>query len=112
MNSKDCRTIEKILEEINFLQNITKDVKLDSFINNEEKMRAAAMTLINIGELVRILSDKFKESVKNIPFNEIMATRNIAAHGYHALNFYFIWDTIKNDIPDMKQKLEKLLVIH
>lgn len=63
------------------------------------------MTLINIGELARLLSDKLKNSEKDIPFNEIIATRNIAAHGYFALNFEYVWDTIKVDIPDLKTKL-------
>ena len=109
MVKKDKIALQKILKEIEFLETDTKGVTLETFISNERLKRSVSMTLINIGELIHILSKEFKESEKNIPFNEIQATRNIAAHGYHALNFIYIWNTVKIDIPELKIKIEKLL---
>ena len=100
-----------MLEEIAFLQTAVKSVTFESFMGDEEKKRAVSMTLINIGELARLLSDGLKSSAKDIPFKEITATRNIAAHGYHALNFEYIWDTVKISIPDLKLKIEGLFLI-
>ena len=98
-----------MLDEISFLQTATKNISYESFIADEEKKRAISMTLINIGELARVLTDDLKNKATDIPFKEITATRNIAAHGYHALNFDYIWDTVKTDIPDLEKKVKALL---
>jgi len=109
MLTKDVNTLKIILREINYLQEETKDLSLETFMANEGKKRIAAMTLINIGELTRHLSTELKQSCKDIPFHEITATRNTAVHGYFALNFTRIWHTIQESIPTLKSKLQKLL---
>ena len=109
MNNRDRNIIIKILEEIEYLELHSVDVSFEDFISNETLKRAFSMTLINIGEKARLLSEEFRESVPDIPYNEIIATRNIAAHGYEALNFNYIWDTIKADIPVLKEKISVLI---
>jgi uncharacterized protein with HEPN domain len=86
MKHRDSRVLEKILDEIEFLETATNGVTYEQFIDDEEKKRAVAMTLINIGETVRLLSDEFRDANPHIPYREITATRNVAAHGYQTLN--------------------------
>jgi uncharacterized protein with HEPN domain len=103
-SDNDRKILEKILEEIQYLEVSIKDMTFEKFDSDETLKRATAMTLINIGELARLLSEEFKENTKNIPFKEIIATRNIAAHGYKTLRFDDIFKTITTDIPDLKKK--------
>jgi len=91
------------------IENITKDIPFNKFVNFEEKKLAVSMLLINIGELVRLLSEELKKAHPEIPFAEITATRNIAAHGYYSLDFKSVWKTIKDDIPVLKSQIENLL---
>lgn len=107
--NRDTIVLEKMLEEIRILEESTKGINLNTFMLSEDKKRAAAMTLINIGELVRHLTKDFKKSAIDMPFDDIVGLRNIAAHGYKSLSFDMIWNTITNDIPDLKHKIKKLL---
>ena len=110
MEIRDFKVLKKIIEEIKYIEETTREIVLfESFIANETIRRAVAMTLINIGELARLLSDELIKSAPDIPFRQIIATRNYAAHGYEKLRFDFIWHTIKTDIPDLKIKIKKLL---
>ncbi|MDR1092907.1 MAG: DUF86 domain-containing protein [Clostridiales bacterium] len=109
MNNRDARALQKILDEIRYLETSAAGVSFDAFMGNETLRRAVAMTLINIGELARLLSEELKAGNPDIPFNEIIATRNIAAHGYKTLRFDDIWNTVATDIPDLKRKIASIL---
>lgn len=52
--------------------------------------------------------DEFFKEYKDINWLEIKGTRNKIYHDYDGVNMLIIWDTIK-DIPNFKNKLEKLL---
>jgi len=109
MTSKDKQILNKVIKEIDVLTEIIKGMSFDEFTKREEIKRATAMTLINIGELIKIASKELKDSAPHIPWNEIMATRNIAAHGYHALKLGLIWTTVKEDVPQLKLDIQNLI---
>ena len=108
MTKRDKIVLLKILEEIRYLETLTASLTFDVFMSDETIKRAACMTLINVGELARFLSEELKATAKDIPFNEIVATRNVAAHGYQTLRFDDIWNTLEADIPDLKGKIAML----
>ena len=102
---RDEVILQKVLKEIELLENMVKDIDVVSYLAHEEKKRATAMTLINIWELVKHLSEDFKKTAKDFPFDEIRATRHLAAHEYQTLRFENIWDTIEIDIPLLKEQV-------
>jgi len=57
MNSRDMQIISKILEEIKVIENIIAEFDLEEFLADERTKRASCMTLINIGELSKSLTD-------------------------------------------------------
>lgn len=109
MTKRDKIILSKILGEISYFETSVTSLAFEQFMADETIKRAACMTLINIGELARFLSEEVKETADDIPFNEIIATRNVAAHGYQTLRFDDVWNTIKTDIPDLKTKIANLL---
>jgi len=99
----------KMLEELKFLQEDVKNVDFDGFMNNERLKRSVAMTLINIGELVRHLEKDFRKSRTDLPFDDIIGLRDIAAHGYKTLRFDDIWELVQKDVPELKQKIKNII---
>lgn len=59
MRPRDRRILEKMLEEIAYLEALLEGVDMQSFVADETVKRAAAMSSINIGELAKHLSDEF-----------------------------------------------------
>jgi len=108
MNERDEICIKRIQEEINFIQDSVKEIDKDIFLNNKIYQHAITMSLIVIGENVNHLSEKFKAKHSEIEWIQIIAVRNIAAHGYWQLNMDQIWKAIESDIPKLKTFFDEL----
>jgi uncharacterized protein with HEPN domain len=67
------------------------------------------MTLINIGELVKNVTDELRDENPQIPWKLIAGLRDVTAHHYQTLVMEDIWETAKNDIPEFKEQLIILL---
>ena len=88
----------------------------NKFENPEEKYiqekffrYAFDMCILQIGELTTRLSDDFKENNSEIEWRKIKALRNIHVHEYEKVNFDYILKTLKVDIPNLKNRLQKIL---
>jgi len=106
MNNRDFQIIKKILSEIVVIEDIVEGFDLEGFLSDEKTKRATCMTLINIGELVKNLTDEFKTTYDNIPWRGIAGMRDITAHKYQTLKMGDVWFTLENEIPRLKAELE------
>ena len=82
---------------------------MEQFLQNEMLMRAVSMTVINIGELVKNLTDETRMQHPNIPWKAIAGFRDIAAHKYQTLRMEDVYETVAADFPALKEQIEALL---
>lgn len=68
-----------------------------------------ALCVLQIGELVGVLTDEFKEEHSEMPWKDIKQMRNVVAHRYGAFDFDILWETVTDDIPTLKEFCEKLV---
>lgn len=99
MNERDKNVLHKIKSETELLLELTGEHSLQSFLGSEVLMRAVCMTLINIGELVKLLTDEIKHQNPTIPWRSIAGLRDVTAHGYYTLRMEDIWETVTKDVP-------------
>ena len=111
MSGKDRQVVTKILLEASLISGLIDGLDLDAFANDEKTKRAVCMTLINIGELVKILSEDFRLTYPDIPWRAIAGLRDVTAHRYQTLKMGDIWLTAKNDIPAMMNRLQEILEV-
>jgi len=78
----------------------------DNFTGDEIYRDVCAMYILQIGELTTLLSEDFKSTHTEIPWNEIKAMRNIVAHGYGKISVSTLWETVRMDIPMLKAYCE------
>ena len=78
MEPRDEVILRKALSEIDIAENRMGDHSLAEFNENEMLMRAICMTVINIGELVKTLSESFRRTHHDIPWKVIAGFRDIA----------------------------------
>lgn len=45
---------------------------------------------------------------KNIPWKEWCGIRDVFAHQYSNLDHQSAWDTIQNDLPELKENVERI----
>jgi len=109
MENRDRQVLIKILNETDVITDILKGVSFEVFIVDEKTKRATCMTLINIGELVKNLSENFKQANIEIPWRAISGLRDVTAHRYQSLLMEDIWMTVQTDIPILRRQISSLL---
>ena len=109
MERRDRIILQKVLSEIAIAQKMMDGCTLEQFLQNEMLMRAVGMTVINIGELVKNLSDETRMQYPQIPWKAIAGFRDIAAHKYQTLRMEDVYETVAADFPALKEQIEKLL---
>jgi uncharacterized protein with HEPN domain len=102
---RDKIIVKKILAEIDEIFKFTEGVTEEDFLKDTMVQKAVVMTLINIGELSKSFSDEFVASKRSVPWKEMQAMRNVAAHRYEAVKMQRVWDTIQNSIAELKREL-------
>jgi len=110
MERRDRIILQKVLSEINIAQKMMDNCSLVEFKQNEMLMRAVGMTVINIGELVKNLTDATRMTYLQIPWRAIAGFRDIAAHKYQTLRMEDVYETVVTDFPTLKAQIEEILV--
>ena len=99
--SKDNHIMLHILDYCNQIQEAVKEIETyEKLIPSNFNKNALAMPFVQIGELVRILSNEFKEQHSEIPWVEVKTLRNVLVHSYGKIEWDKLWDTAISDIPD------------
>ena len=111
MSIKDLDILSHILEycgQINETRNEFDNSK-ERFSESATFRNAVCLCLLQIGELVNVLSDDFKKNNSMVQWREIKLLRNIVAHRYGQIDFDIVWDICLTDIPEMIDFCTKIL---
>ena len=71
MQHRDEIVIRKIVDEMNIGIELLGNTSTEEFLNNELLKRALGMTCINIGELVKVVTDETKTVYKGFPWKAV-----------------------------------------
>ncbi len=85
------------------------EISRERFEKDELLQDAVARTLEIIGEAARLVSPDFQEAHSEIPWHIMIGIRNRIVHEYSRINWGTIWDTVKNDLPNLILLLEPLI---
>lgn len=75
----------------------------DVFASDPIYRNAAALCILQIGELVGKLTDEFRVQHPGVPWRQIKAMRNIVAHSYGTVDPETTWEIMTDDIPNLRQ---------
>ena len=77
--------------------------------SNREFRRALERCVELIGEAASRLPENWRASHAEIPWRQIIAMRNIMIHGYDVVVSDVLWDVATNDVPKLREEIERLL---
>ena len=62
-----------------------------------------------IGEAVFKITDEFKTSHPETPWQMIEKMRHVLVHDYYQINLEILWDIVQNDIPPLREQIKGYL---
>ena len=110
MPHRDKITIQKVISEMSIGIELLGRTDLDSFLENELLKRALGMTAINIGELVKVVTDDTRSRYKAFPWKAVAGMRDITAHRYQTLRMEDVYLTVHDEYPLLRQQLQDILI--
>lgn len=105
MNKEPLIFIEHILDSIKNIETFMKNISKEYFFKNREKQSAVIRQIEVIGEAVKNIPDSFRGEYPNIPWIKIAGMRDKLMHHYFGVNLNTVWKVIKENIPDLKEKI-------
>ncbi|NOH02374.1 MAG: DUF86 domain-containing protein [Chloroflexi bacterium] len=109
MKKDDTVYLHHILDAIDLIEEYTSEMSENEFFSNSMAHDAAIRQIEIIGEAASNVSDDFQEAHKEIPWGKMIGIRNKIIHEYFNINYAIIWDTIKEDLPILKETIKNIL---
>lgn len=111
MNDRDREVVQKMMKYCDDVEFLMKKYKSDfqAYKTDISFQYACNMCIIQIGELVNRFSEEFLEEFNYIPWHAIKGMRNLHAHDYERVDLAIVWNTLKEDIPELLKQLEEIV---
>jgi uncharacterized protein with HEPN domain len=98
-----------IIDAINEIEDYIQNSDLETFVANSMMFNATLRQLEIIGEASNRLSEDLLNENPSIPWSRIIGLRNLVIHEYFGIDDLTIWNVIKINLPDLKEKVTLLI---
>lgn len=98
--------IEDIIEAVDRIFHYVKDLNYDCWIKDQKTIDAVIRNLEIIGEAAANVPQEIQDLYVDIPWYQMKGMRNILIHEYFGVDNDVLWNTIKKDLPVLKEKLQ------
>jgi len=105
----DKAYLEHITEAIKTIEDYIAGMNYETFKNNKMAVDAVIRELAVVGEASNNLSQEFIDSHLGLPFRDAIDMRNFLIHEYFGINIQLVWETAKDDLPELKKFIEKII---
>lgn len=107
--SRDIERLRHIVNSIAHIEDFLRGKSLEQMKDDVMCYHAVVYNIMIIGEAANMLTNEFRDRHSEIPWRQIIDMRNVLVHGYYATSPLFIWETYTNDLPLLKQQIEKFI---
>ena len=101
--------LKHILDAIEEIDKYLVEVDFATFVNNSMMRFACIKQMEIIGEASNHISAELKSKFTDIEWVQIVGMRNVFAHEYFGIDSRLVWEIIKKDIPELKDKIKVIL---
>lgn len=97
-----------LLKQIKTIQNDLANVSLEQFEKSDLLARATAFSLMQIGEQMNKLEERYRDLYPNLPWKDARDMRNIIAHVYSKVDAAQVYMTATKDLDILKENFEQI----
>ena len=101
--------LNDILTSINDIESFVAGITYDDFLRNKMASNAVIRSLEVIGEATKNLPKSVRDKDPSMPWKKMAGMRDKVIHEYFGVNYETVWKTAKNVLPQLKNKISRLL---
>jgi uncharacterized protein with HEPN domain len=101
--------IEEIYESIELIERYVRHLSEKEFEESIEKQDAVIRRIEIIGEAVKNISQRTRETYSNIPWKEMAGMRDVVIHQYFGVTIGMIWRVATSDLILLKEKIKGII---
>ena len=103
--------LRHILDECHFLLKVTAGKSRAEIVNDETLSKAIIRSLEIIGEATKRTDENLKIRYPLVDWKEMAGMRDRLIHDYFGVDYDIVYNTIKNDIPNLHLELQRIILI-
>jgi uncharacterized protein with HEPN domain len=81
----------------------------EAFANDAKTHTAVSKKLEDIGEAIKNLDDDLKATYPEVPWRDLARMRDHLVHRYFMIRYDFVWETVQQDFPPLKNACLRIL---
>lgn len=97
--------IQRIRKDLEFMVIHMRNVDIEDLKKDDVLLDSMLFRMIQVSENAKKLSDKYKENNCDVPWRALSGFRNRIVHDYGNVDLDIVYETLKNDIPNILEKL-------
>jgi uncharacterized protein with HEPN domain len=109
MSPEERVRLTSIVEAATLIASYIDNISKEAFLRDPMRQDAVMRRIQIIGEAVRHLSHQVIAAIPDFPAKEARGMRNVLVHDYEGVNLERLWDTAVQDIPVIRNSVEKYL---
>lgn len=109
MNKDIIIYLESMLEKIQKIEKNLKGVRYETFAEDDDIFDLVVRRMELLGEAVNKLPSSFRLKFPDVPWRDIIDTRNKLIHDYMRISPRIVWKICKEDLPLLKKQLQDIL---
>ena len=99
---------EDILESCELILSYSAGLTWESFSSDRKSRDALLLQVLQIGEAGRHIPEDVRVRFPQVPWAQLVATRNVLIHAYFAIDNHLLWDIVANKIPELLRELQRI----
>lgn len=100
--------VQDILEAILELEDFTRSMKFEDFVDDRKTVNAVVRSLEVIGEAAKKIPGNVREKYPGIPWKRMAGMRDKLIHEYFGIDLEIVWEVVTNEIPPLKPLIQKV----
>ncbi|UCH90210.1 MAG: DUF86 domain-containing protein [Thermoplasmata archaeon] len=101
--------LDDILNSLIKIEQFVEGMTFEDFKVDDKTIFAVIRAFEIIGEASKSVPQAIKDKNSQIPWREMAGMRDKLIHEYFGVDLKVVWDTIKNDIPNIKTDIAKMI---
>lgn len=110
MKKNNLIYLKQIIDYVDKIEGYVSGIGFEDFEKNGLLQDGVMRNIELIGETARKLSPLFWEKYRKVlPLAEAVSMRNRLIHEYDDVDLKIVWNTVKSDLVELREKIEKLV---